>query len=88
MEGLTFKEQALARKQDLVRRFVAARDKLGQQWRKRLAESDPQFNTKKGADIMVNASGCTSDHTRVSIDRLQIVVDAMEKVINDQTVEA
>ncbi|WP_342088044.1 hypothetical protein [Dyadobacter sp. OTU695] len=87
MEELTFKEEALARKNGLIARFVTAREKLGRQWRKRLAESDPLFNTNVGYDMMVNASGALSDPTRIGIDRLNSVVVAMEKIINEQPAE-
>ncbi|MCE6992121.1 hypothetical protein [Dyadobacter sp. CY323] len=67
-------------KERLIKRFVVARDVLGKHWRDELAESDPFFNTKLGADFMGSVSQAISDTSRGHVDRIERVVVAMEKL--------
>lgn len=67
-------------KDQLIVRFVAARDKLGSGWRDDLARNCPEFNTKEGVLAMTAAAAVVKDPNRSTVDRLKKVVIAMEQI--------
>lgn len=67
-------------KDRLVKRFNELRNEIGADWQKKLAESDPFFNTREGSKIMSHVGSVNSPASRVGHDRIERVVDAMEKI--------
>lgn len=65
----------------LINRFVSARSVLGTDWRKKLAESDPLYNTVPGYTILNRVAGAVSKDSRAGVDHIESVVIAMEKII-------
>lgn len=74
MEELTIKQR-------LLNRFRAARECVGTDWRKELANSDPEWNSLEGAYIINQVMGAASDSRRAGVDRIEKVVLALEKII-------
>lgn len=67
-------------KKDLIVRLRAAKDQLGNDWRKKLVESDDSYNTYEGAQIILHASqAISSDKCRMGIYRLHRITIALEK---------
>lgn len=67
-------------KDRIYQRFLAAREKVGNDWRNQLAESDPFFNTKKGSDYMQSVARGISNKALASADRFERVTLALEKI--------
>lgn len=67
-------------KERLNARFNAARETVGPRWQKDLSEAEPFFNTKEGANWMSQASNSVTDPRRISNDRLERIVIALEKL--------
>ncbi len=67
-------------KERLLDRFNKAREVVGVNWRQSLAQSDPFFNTLEGAGWMNQTTGAVSKSTRISVDRIERVTLALEKV--------
>lgn len=64
----------------LIERFVSAREQIGNDWKAAIAGDDSFFNTRQGSIYMQQASAAATDPTRISEDRLERVVLAMEKL--------
>ncbi|WP_426292033.1 hypothetical protein ACN9ML_18520 [Dyadobacter endophyticus] len=71
-------------KERLLERFNNARKIVGASWRQALAESDPFFNTLEGAGWMNQTTGAATKSTRISVDRIERVTLALEKVAGIQ----
>jgi hypothetical protein len=71
-------------KQRLLSRFQAAVTVLGEDWRKKLAENYPCFNTKEGVNHYEAVATALRDNRRASADRIEKVVDALEEIVNTQ----
>lgn len=68
-------------KEELIVRLRAAREKLGDDWRKQLISNDEYFNSYEGAKIIEHASmAISSDKCRMGIDRLMKITKAMERL--------
>jgi hypothetical protein len=67
-------------KERLIDRFIAAREKLGTNWRYHLSKSDSFLGTYEGGVWMNQVSGAPREARRVSVDRIEYVVLAMEKL--------
>ena len=80
MEGPTIKER-------LLKRFVEARDKLGPDWRKKLAEYDEKYGTIKYYTILNRVAGAVQKDSRASVDYIENVVVDMETILNEQPEE-
>lgn len=70
----------LTLKDRIFNRFLVAKEKVGSDWRNKLAESDPFFNTKKGADVMQGVARAMKDKSLASADRFERVTLALEKI--------
>lgn len=66
-------------KEEWIDRFKAARNLLGSNWRIVLADSDPFFNTREGANWMNQAAGAASDSKRMQVDRIRKITVSMER---------
>lgn len=75
-------------KERLLKRFTDARDQLGHDWRRRLAESNPAYDSIEGERIMNSVSGAVTEKRRCGVDRIESVVVAMEEILNKQLAEA
>ena len=64
----------------LAKRFNREREKLGQDWKIKLSKFDRFFDTKLGSDFMARASAAITDPRRISVERLEKVVFAMEEL--------
>lgn len=67
-------------KERIFKRFMVAKEKVGADWRTKLAESDPFFDSKKGADYMQSVARGISNKSLVSADRFERVTLALEKI--------
>lgn len=67
-------------KERLIDRFVAAREKIGPHWRYHLSKSNEFFGTYEGGIWMNQVSGAPTQSRRVSVDRIEYIVLAMEKL--------
>lgn len=66
-------------KDQLLDRFVVAKEKLGRRWRKQLVEAYPEFNTLEGANNMkIIADSVNSRQRRGQVDSIKKIVLAME----------
>ena len=70
--GLSIKERLLIR-------FIKSRNIVGKNWRGVLANQDPFFNTKLGADYLTSVAQAVSDSSRGNVDRIERVTVALEK---------
>ena len=67
-------------KQRLLLRFAAAKKIIGNNWRDRLAQHDPFFNTRDGEAYMRSVGQAYSDPKRGHVDRIELVTLALEKI--------
>ena len=68
-------------KEQLLARFLIARDTVGLNWRRKLAESDPYFDSLDGAnDMKLTAEASHEGRRRGQVDRIKRVVLGLEKV--------
>lgn len=72
-------------KERLVDRFAEAKKELGAHWRYHLEKSDPFFATREGGIYMEQTAGALANAKRVSVDRIERVVLAMEKLTGVQS---
>ncbi len=75
-------------KERLLKRFTDAREKLGPKWREKVVEAEPKFDSIEGERTMNSVSGAVSERRRCGVDRIEMVVVAMEKVLNEHLAEA
>ena len=79
MESVQVTNEVPTIKDQLLARFVVARDKLGRGWRKQLAESNPEFDTLEGAnDMKLITEALNSKKRRGQVDRIKKIVLALE----------
>jgi len=68
-------------KEQLLARFVIARDVIGSTWRRKLAESDPYFDSLDGANDMKLTQEATHEgRRRGQVDRIKRVTLGLEKI--------
>lgn len=70
-------------KERLTDRFLAAREVVGPSWKRALANSNAFFDTKAGADYMNQAVSSILEPRRISNDRLERVVIALERLVEE-----
>ncbi len=81
MESTQLYEEVPPIKEQLIVRFLAAREALGKKWRTMLSEADPYFYTKPGVEDMTLVAAATlKERRRGQVDRIKRVVLAMEKL--------
>jgi hypothetical protein len=70
-------------KQRLTKRFLMNRDKLGRDWKRKMAMAYARYNTMEGASKLARvATGCSSTGS-IGIQTLDEVVLDMEKLLDD-----
>ena len=68
-------------KSQLLARFLAARETVGKDWRSKLADFEPYFNTKAGVDDMaLTAQAVNENQRRGQVDRIKRVVLSLERM--------
>jgi hypothetical protein len=67
-------------KERLFQRLLFAKEQVGRDWKNKLADSDPFFDTKRGTDYMNSVSRGLSNKSTVGPDRLERVTLALEKL--------
>ena len=67
-------------KERLLERFRKAKEEVGPNWRKTLADHDPFFDSFDGAKHMETAAQVLSSGKRGSIDRIARVTKALEEI--------
>lgn len=72
-------------KKALLMRFLLAREKLGRNWRKKMAAEYPFYDTHQGGLIMTSARDAVGDVRYISIEKLEPLVVAMEVLAKKTT---
>jgi hypothetical protein len=76
----SFEQTAPTIKERLLERFKRAKEEVGPNWRKALAEHDPFFDSFQGGKCMDTAAQVLSNGKRGSIDRIARVTLGLEKI--------
>lgn len=79
-EARVYAPAVLPIKERLLIRFKRARVIVGQNWREKLAKSDPFFNTMEGVNYMRSVGQAVTDKARSDVDRIERVTIALEKL--------
>lgn len=63
----------------LLERFIKAKENFGDKWKDEAAKADPLLNTLEGGRYMSSAGYAIKQPNRISDDRLEKIVLALEK---------
>jgi len=78
------KLRELKEKQDAISRFLAAKEFLGKDWKKRLAAFEPYFNTWQGSEDMKAIASAVNRPQKATLQRMLVVVEALERMVEFQ----